>query len=100
MPDGASDWTSRKTACTQVQRSWIFFHSHPAPGELRHLVEREALGLRECRMIWPAVVKGHMDNSRGSHDDDFRAVAGTDAKATRRETVLATMDHADIRGLV
>jgi hypothetical protein len=51
-------------------------------------------------MIWPALVNKATVFSRVRHDN-FKIFQGRQAQEQRdAQAVLATMDHADIRGLV
>lgn len=51
-------------------------------------------------MIWPVLVKGPIGPSRGRGDDGSRRWGGQAQEQRDAQVVLATMDHADIRGLV
>lgn len=50
-------------------------------------------------MIWPALVKDDMRDSR-EHHEGARQREGQAQEQRDAQTALATMDHADIRGLV
>jgi hypothetical protein len=51
-------------------------------------------------MIWPVPINWHTAWAR-EHHDGFGIRSGGQAQEQRAaQTVLATMDHADIRGLV